>query len=183
MTSRLTRAFFCLTFAALALSLTSSPASAQESKSSGAAVELARLLDQMKLDSVAASQQDGHFVSALYLPGSQLLVVRGRFASADRATILIERKMYRDVYTDLNSASEAATKVFVSDLGANGLKFRRENNQPFDTADLAGKTYSFDGNWGKAKLSRDDYTKAYQTADEQYSQMLQALIAELKKTS
>lgn len=184
MTSRLTRAFCCLTFGALALTLTGSVASAQESKSAAAAVELVKLLDQMKLESVAASQQDGHFVSALYLPGSQLLVVRGRFASADRATVLIERKMYRDVYTDLNSgASEAATKVFVSDLGANGLKFRRENNQPFDTADLAGKTYSFDGNWGKAKLSRDDYTKAYQTADEQYNQMLQALIAELKKTS
>ena len=29
--------------------------------------------------------------------------------------------------------------MFVSDLGANGLRFKRENNQPFDTADLAGK--------------------------------------------
>jgi hypothetical protein len=183
MTSHLLRAFRLLPLIALSLLPTAVGAQAQESKSASAALELVKLLDQMKLDSVAAPQEGGHFVSALYLPGSQLLVVRGRFASPDRAAILIERKMYRDVYVDLNSASEAATKVFVSDLGANGLRFRKENNQPFDTADVAGKTYSFDGDWGKAKLSRDDYTKAYQATDTQYSQMLQALIAELKKTS
>jgi len=183
MTSPLFRARAHLAVIVLALVLPARGAHAQESKSAVTATELVKLLDQMKLDSVAAPQQDGLFVSALYLPGSQLLVVRGRFASAERATVLIERKMYRDVYTDLNSAAEATTKVFVSDLGANGLRFRRENNQPFDTADLAGKSYRFDGEWGKAKLSRDDYTKAYQTADEQYNQMLQALIAELKKPS
>jgi hypothetical protein len=181
-TSPLFRARAHLAVIVLALVLPARGANAQESKSAVTATELVKLLDQMKLDSVAA-QQDGQFVSALYLPGSQLLVVRGRFASAERATVLIERKMYRDVYTDLNSAAEAATKVFVSDLGANGLRFRRESNQPFDTADVAGKSYRFDGEWGKAKLSREDYTKAYQTADEQYNQMLQALIAELKKPS
>jgi hypothetical protein len=158
-------------------------ASAQESKSAPAAGELVKLLEQMKLDSVAAVQAPNEFVSALYLPGSQLLVVRGRFASPDRATILIDRKMYRDVYTDLNSAAEASTKMFVSDLGADGLRFRRQNNQPFDTADMPGKSYAFDGDWGRAKISRDEYTKAYQTADEQYSQMLQALIEQLKKSS
>ena len=84
-----------------------------------------KLLDQQKLDSVAAVHTDG-FVSAFYVPG-QLLVVRGKFASPERANILIERKMYRDVYTDLNAAAEPATKLFVSDLGANGLKFRRDN--------------------------------------------------------
>lgn len=158
-------------------------ATAQDSKSTAVAGELVKLLDQMKLDSVAAAQPGNQFVSALYLPGSQLLVVRGRFASPDRAAILIDRKMYRDVYTDLNSAAEAEGKMFISDLGADGLKFRRQNNQPFDTADLSGKSYSFDGDWGRAKLSRDEYTKAFQTADEQYSQMLQALIEQLKKSS
>src|SRR5262245_30367687 len=158
-------------------------AAAQDSKSAPVANELVKLLDQMKLDSVAAAQPGNHFVSALYFPGSQLLVVRGRFASPDRATILIDRKMYRDVYTDLNSAAEADGKLFISDLGADGLKFRRQNNQPFDMADMAGKSYSFDGDWGRAKLSRDEYTKAYQTVDEQYQQMLQALIDQLKKSS
>src|SRR6185503_12580225 len=105
------------------------------------------------------------------------------FASPDRAVILIDRKLYRDVYTVLNSAAEAEGKMFISDLGADGLKFRRQHNQPFDTVDLPSKSYSCDGEWGRAKLSRDEYTKAFQTADEQYSQMLQALIEQLKKSS
>jgi hypothetical protein len=156
---------------------------AQDSKSTPAVGELVKMLDQLKADSVAAVHGDG-FVSAYYLPGSQLLVVRGKFASPERANILIERKMYRDVYTDLNSAAELATKVFISDLGANGLKFRRDNNaQPFDMADVGDKSYRFDGNWGGQKLSRDEYTKAYQAADEQYLQMVQALMEQLKKAS
>ena len=36
---------------------------------------------------------------------------------------------------------------------------------------------------GTAGISRDEYTKSYETSDEQYAQMLQALIAALKKSS
>ena len=70
-----------------------------------------------------------------------------------------------------------------TDLGANGLMFERSGNQPWDTADVAGKSYAFDGDWGKARISRDEYTKVYEAADERYSRMLEALLAELKKTS
>ena len=88
----------------------------------------------------------------------------------------------RDVYIDLNSASVPASKVLIADLGANGLFARRRENQ-FDTADLAGKSYSFDGDWGKAKISEQEYTKAFQTSDAEYVRILEALVAQLKKTS
>jgi hypothetical protein len=154
---------------------------AQESKSAPVVGELLKMLDQMKLDSVATAHADG-FVGAFYIPGSQLLVVQGKFASPVRAAILVERKMYRDLYTDLNSAAELATRVFISDLGGDGLKFRRQNNnQPFDMADVGDRSYRFDGDWGKQKLSREEYTKAFQATDEHYAQMLQALIDQLKK--
>lgn len=156
-------------------------AQAQDSQSAPVVSELLALLDQMKLDSVAAAHTDG-FVGAFHVPGSQLLVVRGKFASSVRAEILIERKLYRDLYGDLNSAAELATRVFISDLGADGLKLRRQNNnQPFDTADVGDKSYRFDGDWGKQKLSRDEYTRVFQQTDEQYRQMLRALIDQLKK--
>ena len=156
-------------------------AHAQESKSTPLVAELVKMLDAQKLETVAAAHTDG-FVGAYYLAGSQLLVVRGKFASAERATILVDRKMYRDLYTDLNSAAEPATKLFVSDLGANGLRFLRDNNnQPFDTADVGPKSYRFDGNWGGQRLSRDDHTKTFTETDAQYTQMLQALIDQLKK--
>ena len=42
---------------------------------------------------------------------------------------------------------------------------------------------AFDGDWKKQKMSEQDYMKAFGTADDRYSGMLNALIAELKKTS
>ncbi len=158
-------------------------ASAQESKSASLAVELARLMDDMKLDSVAAQHGADDYVGALYFPGSQLLVVKGKYASPARMKDLIAKKDYREVYLDLSSASEQQSRVFVMDLGANGLRFRREHDQPFDTADLGGKSVTFDGEWGRAKISEEEYRKTFATMDEQYAQMLQALIAELKKSS
>ena len=95
---------------------------------------------------------------------------------------MLKQRAYRDVYVDLNGIPDA-TKVFISDLGANGLRFKRENNQPYDSVDVAGKTIAFDGNWGKAKISEEEYTKTWQSYDDRYSQLLQALIAQLKKPS
>ena len=155
---------------------------AQDSKSAALAGELTKLLDQMKLDAVAAkSGTTDHYVAALYFQGSQLLVVGAKYSTPDRLNYLIGQKQYRDVYADLSSASEQSTKVFVMDLGANGLKFKRENNEPFDTVDSSGSSVAFNGERGK--LSEDDYKKVFATSDEQYTSMLQALVAALKKPS
>lgn len=156
---------------------------AQDSTSAPLAAELARLLDERKLDAVAAQQADDTYVGALYFPGTQLLVVGGKYASAARMKDLLAKKSYREVYMDLSSASDQQSRVFIMDLGVNGLRFRRESNQPFDTADVGGKSWTFDGDWDRAKISEDDYRKSFASTDERYSQMLQALIAALKKTS
>jgi len=148
-------------------------------------VELTKLLDEMKVDSVAAHHPGApdQYVGALYFPGSQLLVVTARYQVPELLNSKLASKAYRDVYIDLNSASVANTKVFVSDLGCNGLKARREDNEPYDTIEMAGKNWNFDGDWRKAKLSEDDYMKGYQQAEEEYVKMLQALLSELRKTS
>ena len=167
-----------------AMVLAPSLAFTQESKSATLATELAKLLDSQKLDSIATrGAAPDEYIGALYFPGSQLLVVGAKYSSPERMQQLLAAKNYRDVYIDLNSASVPQTKVFVSDLGANGLRFDRDGSQPWDTADVGGKSYSFDGDWGKAKISRDEDTKAYQTTDDQYTKMLEALVAELKKPS
>ena len=154
---------------------------AQQSKSAALATELARLLDENKIDSIAAKSAD-QYVGALYIQGSQLLVVQAKYSVPERMNQLLSQKAYRDAYIDLNSASDLKTKIFISDLGANGLKFKRENNLS-DTVDLPGKSIAFDGEWDKAKISEAEYTKTYQSTDEQYAQMLQALISALKKPS
>lgn len=164
--------------------LAMSPAVAQESKSAALANELAKLLDARKLDSIAAKGAGAdQFVGALYFAGSQLLVVSARYSVPQRMSENLVQKNYRDVYIDLNSASIPESKIFISDLGANGLQSRRADNQPFDTVDMGGKSYAFDGDWGRAKISEGDYMKAFQTTEQEYTRMLEALVAELKKTS
>jgi hypothetical protein len=172
-------------FVAAAFVLAGSPAFAQDAKSAALAAELAKLLDQMKADSVAARHPGAadQYVGALYFPGSQLLVVTARYQVPELLNTKLASKSYRDVYIDLNSASVANTKVFVSDLGCNGLKARRDDNEPYDTIEMSGKNFSFDGDWKKAKLSEDEYMKGYQQAEDAYVKMLQALLAELRKTS
>jgi hypothetical protein len=158
-------------------------AHAQESKSAALASELSTLLNAMKLESVAAQQGADVYVGALYVAGSQLLVIGGKYPGAARMKDLLGKKDYREVYMDLSSATDQKTRVFIMDLGANGLRFRREDNQPFDTADVGGRSVTFDGDWGRARISEDEYRKTFTATDEQYSQMLQALISALKKPS
>ncbi len=161
-------------------------ASAQQpaSKSAAMASELVKLLDQMKLDAVAANRGPAdEYVGALYFPGTQLLVVNARSSVPDRMKYLLIQKSYKDLYVELNGAVDQQSKVFISDLGANGLQFKRERNQPFDTVDATGKSMNYDGEWRKVKMSEADYTKAYQAHDEAYSEMLRALIETLKKQS
>jgi hypothetical protein len=161
------------------------PASAQEPRSAALAAELAKLLDQMKADSVAAQYPgaEDQYVGALYFPGSQLLVVSAKYEVPELLNSKLASKAYRDVYIDLNSASVPSTKIFVSDLGVNGLKADRDDDQPYDTVEMAGKNLNLDGEWRKAKISEEDYMKSYQQAEEEYAKMLQALLTELKKTS
>ena len=161
------------------------PAAAQEPKSAALAAELAKLLDQMKADSVAAHHPaaEDQYVGALYFPGSQLLVVTARYTVPELLNTKLANKAYRDVYIDLNSASVPDTKIFVSDLGINGLLPERDDNEPYDTVEMAGKNWNFDGEWRKAKVSEEEYMKSYQQAEEEYAKMLQALLMELKKTS
>jgi hypothetical protein len=180
----MTRTIRRLSGIALAAILLLAPAaSAQDSKSAPSVTELVKILDSMKLDSFAVKgASPNEYVGALYFPGSQLLVVSAKFDTPWRADSLLEMKNYRDLYIELNSASVPQSKVFVSDLSANGLRSKKDGTL-YDTADIGGKTFNFDGDWKKAKITADDYTKTYSTTDEQYTQMIQALLAGLKKSS
>ena len=168
---------------AAVLVLAPTVASAQDSKSAPSVTELVKMLDSMKLDSFAIKgASPNEYIGALYFQGSQLLVVTAKFDTPWRADSLLEMKNYRDLYIELNSASLPQTKVFISDLGANGLRARKDGNI-YDTADIGGKTYNFDGDWKKAKITEDDYSKTFTATDQQYTQMIQSLVAGLKKSS
>jgi hypothetical protein len=174
------------TSVAAALCLFLAPAvSAQDGKSVPLAKQLAAALDAAKLDSVAAKDPAAAdtFVAALYFPGAQLLVVSAKYTAPQLLEARLSKKEYRDAYIDLSSASVPDSKIFVQDAGADGLKAKREENQAFDIYESAGKPTVFDGDWKRQKMSEQDYMKAFTSADDRYSGMLTALLAQLKKTS
>lgn len=160
------------------------PASAQESKSSALAKELVTTLDDGKLDSIAAKDPSSAdtFVAALYVPGLQLLVISAQYTAPQLLNDRLAKKEYRDIYIDLSSASVPASKVFIEDLGADGLRAKHEDNKGSDTVELAGARTVFDGDWKRQKVSEADYMKTFSTADDRYVQMLTALVAQAKKS-
>jgi hypothetical protein len=174
----------CLGAALLLASAPVTPVLAQDSKSAALVKELTTLMQQRKIDSIAARHPaaEDQFVAALYFPG-QLLVVTAR----STAPVIVNEKLYRgefrDVYIDLNSASIPESRVMISDGGADGLRPRREENQPFDTHDSEGKSIRFDGNWREDRMSEKDYMASFAAAEEAYISAVTALLTELKKSS
>ena len=162
--------------------LVAASAFAQESKSAALAKQLATALDAKKLDSIAAKDpaEPDTYVGALYFPGLQLLTAAGKYAAPALLDARLGKGEYRDIYIELFGAATAGTKVFVEDLGVDGLKARRQDNQPADNFEVAGKRLAFDGDWRKQQLSEQDYQKAFAAADARYVQLLTALLAELK---
>jgi hypothetical protein len=163
----------------------SGPAFGQESKSAALAKQLAAALDAAKLDSIAAKDPEnpGVYVGALYIPGFQVLAVSAQYSAPALLDARLSKKEYRDVYIDLNSAAAPESKLFIEDVGVDGLHAEREDNQGFDSIENSGKRTMFDSQWRKQQLSEQDYLKAFTSADERYARMLMLLLAQLKQTS
>jgi hypothetical protein len=167
----------------LAISGTATAGEGAASKSAALAKELAQQLDQAKLEHIAARDPEDptRFIGAMYFPGLQLITVAGKYS----VPVLINEKLlnhnYKDVYIDLSSASERASRITVEDLRADGLPTSRLKDSPPDSFDQGGTSLVFDFDWKKAKLSQDEYMKKISAADEQYAKLLTALLAEVKK--
>lgn len=157
--------------------------SAQESKSAPIAKQLVQLLDAAKLEAIATADPatPGSFVAAMYIPGSELLVVSAKYSAPPLLVDRINAKDYQAVYVDLQSASVRGTKVFIQDQGADGLVAKPSGDAAADSCDEDTKSVSFDGDWKKAKISEADYTKAFSDADDRYAKMLSMLLAQVKK--
>ena len=117
---------------AAALSITA--AASQESKSASVAKELVQALDAAKLTDIAAPDpgNPGAFIAALYIPGTQLLVVSAKYSAPRLMVDRITARDFMGVYVDLQSASVRGTKVFIQDQGADGLNARPGSDGPAD---------------------------------------------------
>ncbi len=168
----------------LVLVVMSTAAAAQESKSAALAKELTTLLDGAKLTAIAAKDPSDPeaFVAAMYFSGSQLLLVSAKYAPAVLMNTKLDKKDYQEIYIDLNSASIASSRVFIEDLGADGLQAQHADGAAFDSVDRGGKRTVFDNDWRKdQKLSEEQFAKLFGDADALYSRLLQALVNQAKK--
>ena len=93
------------------------------SKSAAVAKELVQLMDQKKLEAIAAKlpTDQGHYAAALYFPNVQLLVISGNYSAPQLMEPRLAGKQYRDTYMELSGTVTPATKVFVQDMGEPGL--------------------------------------------------------------
>ena len=156
----------------------SATAAAQDSQSATAASTLTALLDQRKLEAIAARDPDqpGRFVAALYFPGSQLLVVSGPYPVPAVLEKRIAEANYRDVYLDILGTVGHEGQFFVMDLQADGLRRVCDRDQPFDsTSRNDANQVSFDGNWAAQKLSESEYNARFGEDDARYARMLGVL--------
>ena len=157
-----------------------SAAGPQESKSAPLAKQLVQALDGAKIDAIAAADPStGGFVAVLYIPGTQLLVVSGKFDNPEIGNHLLSKKEYRELYMDLMGASVAGSRLFATDMSCDGFIFKPVGEIPADTWEMANKTQAFEGA-KKAKLSDEAYLRAYSDADAQYAHILQLLIVKTK---
>ncbi len=154
-----------------------------QSKSAAGAKELAQLLDQAKIDSVAAPLPDSPdtFVAAMFIPG-ELLVIAAKYSAPSLLTERIDKKDYREVYIDLNSAGTPNTKTFIQDLGADGLVLKPGDDDPHDIYEGPTNKIEFNGDWKKLKMTEEDYRKAFAQADAEYAKYRSVLITQLKKS-
>lgn len=166
----------------LAVWLPSTAAAQLPSKSAAVAKELVQVMEAKKLDSIAAKTTtgEGHYAAALYFPNVQLLVISGHYSAPHLMDPRLTAKQYRDTYMELSGTVTPDTKVFVQDMGEPGLSSKKQDNF-YDTWTRAGKVVMFDGDNDAQKISDADYTKMFAAADEEYAQILSALLAEAKK--
>jgi hypothetical protein len=167
----------------LALAAVPGAQSKPVAKSAGAAVTLAKQLEQAKLQYIATRDpaEEGRFIAAMHFPGTNLMVISAKYSAPVLLNEKLIQRKFQDAYIDLNAASDRASRIFVEDLLANGFTLSKVKGQPFDAFESRGKRIVFDFDWKKQKLTQDEYLAALADADEQYARMLGLLLAEAKK--
>ena len=155
-------------------------ANGAESRSAALARELASVLTGRRLDAFAAvdPEDSQRFVAAMVFPG-QLLVIAGRYPTPPQLQSQLQGKAYRDVYAALHSASDHAGRVFVHDMGADGL--HAESTGSVDIVYENGIDQRiFDGHPERRDISKAAYQQQFQKADEAYRHLLQVLTAQAR---
>lgn len=116
------------------------------------------------------------FAAAMAFPDVQLLVVTARHPQPDVLAAQVAQKQFSDVYSELQSGMNQDSRTFFQDLGGDGLGATAGVDVMYEH----GVQTLFDGNWKRAKMSREAYDARLTSADKRYTELLDALIDGLK---
>jgi hypothetical protein len=145
--------------------------------------ELTDLLQAQKLDTVAAKLDGDTFAAALYIPGNELLALSAKYTAPAFLNEKILGRQFKDAYADLSTTQAPETKVLIEDVKADGIRAQPAKGEAADVITRgAGAPFLLDGKWKDRKIAEDVYAKTFQDAETSYRKILEALIAELKKT-
>jgi hypothetical protein len=161
--------------------VTPTAAAEQGSRSSRAAAHLTAALHERKLEVIASRNPDqaGGFIAALYVPGSQLLVVAAPYAVAAILDKYVADGKHMDVYLALNAADRQAERFFVMDMNADGLRRECAPGESFDSTIRDSSNISFDGNWRVQAMTGAAYDARFAKDDEHYARLLEVLAGSL----
>jgi hypothetical protein len=149
-----------------------------ESQSATSAAALRVLLDQLKLEALAVRDPGGpnRYVAALYMPGSQLLVVSAPYSVPPLLDKKIAAGDYMEAYVDLQSVADRKGHFFVIDMQADGLKREVIENEGFDSTSIEGAPpVAFDSKWDAQKLTEEEYNARFSSDDARYARLLNIL--------
>jgi hypothetical protein len=152
---------------------------AQDASSRILAPQLAgRLTGEATSFAAPVPDQAARFVAVLHYPGVQLLVISAIYQAPELLRELIMKGDYRQVYFDLNAAGDTTGRLFIEDLGADGLAADREANSPFDITWRDGvERTMYNGEWKEQGLSTEEYRARFEKDEAQYVELLQILIS------
>ena len=140
------------------------------------AKQLIETLTTQKLEAIAARDPNApdRAIAALAFPNSQLLVIAATYPDQAGLDALLASKMYRDVYAALQQPSVNKGKVFIQDIGCDGLQ---SAGASIDIVYEDGKTQTIlDGDWKKQGLKQTDYQERATRAEARYSRLLSVLL-------
>ena len=159
-------------------------AAGQDSASAAPAAELRALMARGQTTAAAAADPvtPGRFVAATYIEGLGLLVVAAKSSAAAYIQHTINNKQYSEAYTSLNGTAASAGKLFVQDMGADGLQAGPDKGTAFDIVDQeVSNRLLLNGDWKAQHLSEQEYQLRARAIDQEYARMLGLMVAQLKQ--
>jgi hypothetical protein len=161
---------------ALCMAVCAAPWLFAQGSSATLARSLATALQARQLDAFAApipGTQD-EFAAALFYPGVLLLVVSARYPAPAALQAELTGGKYRDAYAALQGLAVPETKLFVQDMGADGLRVDDKQTPDVVYQEVVHQTV-LSGDVKDAK-----YRQRLADLDPAYSRSLRALLDALQ---